>query len=1082
MKRFVFVLSLLLFVGINLLQAQGVQVEGNVTSADDGSALPGVSVVVRGTTIGAVTDFEGNFSITVPDELAVLMFSFVGMLTQEVPVGSLTVVDVQLQTSTTALDEVVVTALGISREAKSLGYSVQDVDAKEINVTSSTNLKSSIVGKVAGVQYVGQSGSKLGSSGRIRIRGAVSMTSDGDALYVLDGIPVSDPNVIDMENVENVSVLKGPNATALYGQRAEYGVIMITSKKARGQGISVELNSNTTWDKVAYLPNYQNEYGGGYDGEGEWETLDYAAGHPWTGDPWPSYLEPFDGQKFIHDGYADESWGPKMDGSQYVSWENWWPDSPYYGETTSFSPQPDNIKDFYDTGVTSKNSVAVSGSGSNYNARVSYTNIDQKGILPYSTLKKNMVNAAVSYEASKRLSVSTNFTFSDQTVNGDFDDSYSNQTTGTFNSWFARNVDMGKMRELVDLKTEDGHHASWNYWNPTYGEYFGTQNGGFWYNPYFWLKNYVDETKNKYVLGRIDVNYKIIDGLTLNFDATTNVRNWSNHYELPEIIAKSADPSLYNVWNSGFGNDKRSWVENNFSGAVRFDRTFGEFNLRAMVGGNIRTNSYDRFWANMATGSKTQGLVIPDVFTYSNAKLPVTPATTVWNKRVYSVYGNVSVGYKNLVYLDITGRQDWSSALPTDNNGYFYPSVGGSFVFSELIDASVISFGKLRAGWAQVGNDVGALRINPFLPLSTSPYYGLPQMYTNTQGVDPNISPSLNTSFEVGFDVNFFQDRVGAGFTYFNETRTNEIIAVDMSTSTGYNNYLTNAGSAQRTGIEVTLTGVPVRREAFVWDIFFNIGTSNTTILELPGDLESMAAPGGGDDWDFVNVTHELENKWGQLRGRDIATDANGNDIINAASGTYTYETGQYMGSILPDFVGGMLNNFTFFNLITLNVAVDFQKGGKFFSLSEMWGWYSGLLEETAGLNERGGEVRADPADNGGVRVVGVDTDGEAYDEYVDSYDYFTQHNANSLATEFIHDASFFKLRELGLTFNMPRQWLQNTFIKGASIGFVGRNLWLHTSKDNVHGWDPSELMGSWGENAQLPGTRSYGFNVRLTF
>jgi len=1082
MKRFVFVLSLLLFAGFNLLQAQGVQVSGNVTSADDGTALPGVSVVVRGTTIGAVTDFEGNYNITVPDGSATLMFSFVGMQTQEVAVNEQTVINVVLETSTTSLDEVVVTALGISREAKSLGYAIQDVDAEEMNVTSSTNIKSALVGKIAGVQHVGQAGSKLGNAGRIRIRGAVSMTSDGDPLYVLDGIPVNDPNVIDMENVENVSVLKGPNATALYGQRAEYGVIMITSKKAVGQGISVEFNHNTTFEKVAYLPSYQNEYGAGYDGDGEWEILDYAGGHPWTGAPWPAEFQPFDGQKFIHNGYADESWGPKMDDSQYVAWYNWWPDSPYYGQTSSFSPQPDNIKDFYDTGFTMKNSVAISGSGSDYNARVSYTNIDQKGLLPYSTLKKNMVNATLSFNASKRLTVSGNFTFSDQVVNGDFDDGYSNQTTGTLNSWFARNVDMGKMKELQDLETTNGYHASWNYWNPTYGEYFGTENGGFWFNPYFYLKHYVNETKNKYVIGKVDVDYKIIDGLTLNFNMTTNIRDWTRHYEVPEIIAKSADPGLYNVWNSGFGNDQRTWVENNYNGALRYDDTFGDFSVRAMLGGNIRTNSYDRFYANMATGSKTQGLVIPDVFTYSNAKLPVTPTTYLSNKRVTSVYGNVSLGYKSLLYLDVTGRQDWSSALPVENNGYFYPSIGGSFVFSELIDASVLSFGKVRAGWAQVGNDVGALRINPAYPLSSSPYYGLPQMYTNTQGIDPNIAPSLNTSFEVGADANFLQDRVGASFTYFNETRTDEIIAVDMSSATGFNDYLTNAGSATRTGIEVTLNGTPFRSETFTWDIFFNIGTSNTTIDELPGDLTSMAAPGGGDSWDFVNVTHELGNKWGQLRGRDIAVDDNGNRIVNGATGTYTYETGQYLGSILPDFTGGLLNNFTFFNLVTVSAAIDFQKGGKFFSLSEMWGWYSGLLEETAGLNDKGGEVRADVADNGGVHVTGVDTEGNVFDEYVDSYTYFSQHNSNSIATEYIHEASFVKLRELAVSFIMPRRIIENTFISNVSIGFVARNLWLHTSKDNVHGWDPSEMSRSWGENAQLPGTRSYGFNVKLTF
>jgi TonB-linked SusC/RagA family outer membrane protein len=1082
MKRFVFAWSILWFVGINLLQAQGVQVSGKVTSAVDGSALPGVSVVVRGSTIGSVTDFEGNYSITIPDGSATLMFSFVGMLTREVSVDGKTTINVVLESSSIALDEVVVTALGISRESKSLGFAVQDVDAEEMNVTSGSNIKSALVGKVAGVQHVGQAGSKLGEAGRIRIRGAVSMSSDGDPLYVLDGIPVNDPNVIDMENVDNVSVLKGPNATALYGQRAEYGVIMITTKKAPGKGVHVELNSNTTFEKVAYLPNYQNQYGAGYDGKDEWVVFDYAAGNPLTGAPWPEEFAPFDGQKYIFRGDADESWGPKMDGSQYVAWYNWWPDSPYYGQTSTFSPQPDNIKDFWDTGVTLKNTVAISGNGDTYNARVAYTNLDQKGLQPYTTLKKNMVNAVLSFDATKRLTLSGNLTFSNQVVNGAMLDYYANPTSGAFNQWFNRNIDMGKMKELQDLTTTHGYHASWNYWNPSLGEYLGTEKPAYWYNPYFLLKHIKLEDENNYVLGKVDIDYRVFDGLTLNFNMTTNVRNFRRRYELPEIVANSASPDLSNVVTSGFGNTKSTWVENNYNAAIRFDRTYGELNVRAMAGGNLRTNSDNEFFAYMNTGSKTQGLILPDVFTYSNAKLPVTPETYFANKKVYSLYANASIGYRSMLFLDLTGRQDWSSALPANNNGYFYPSVGGSFVFSELIDAGFLTFGKIRAGWAQVGNDVAALALNPSYPLSSSPYFGLPQMYNNTQSIDPNISPSLNTSFEAGFDVNFLRDRVGISFTYFNETRTDEIIPVDMSSSTGYDNYLTNAGSARRTGFEVTLNANPVRSDVVDWNIYFNIGTSNTIILELPGDLQSMDGPGGGSQWGFVSVTHELNNKWGQLRGRDIATDDDGNEVINAATGTYAYETGQYMGSILPDYTGGLLNELTLFNLVTIIAAIDFQKGGTFFSLSESWGWYSGLYEETAGTNDRGGLVRDDPADGGGVHVTGVDTEGNAYDDYVDSNTYFSQHFSNTIATKFIHEASFIKLRELGVSLNLPPSLLGATFIKGASIGFVGRNLWLRTSKDNVHGWDPSELSGSWGENGQLPGTRSFGFNVRLAF
>ena len=1081
MKRFVFVLSLLLFVGFNLVQGQGVQITGKVTSAEDGAALPGVSVVVRGTTIGAVTDFDGNYSITVPESATTLMFSFVGMVTQEIEIGNQTTVDVELEPSTTRLDEVVVTALGISRDKKSLGYAQQEVTSEEVNITSNPNIKAALAGKVAGVQIVGQAGSKLGDEGRIRIRGAVSMTTDGDPLYVVDGIPVDDPNIIDMENVKSISVLKGPNATALYGQRAEYGVVLITSKDATGGGVSVEINSTTTFEKVAYLPNYQNLYGGGYDGADEWTILDFDAG--FAGRPYAPEFEPLDGQRFIYSGYADESWGPAFDGEPYIAWYNYWPDSPYYGQTATWEAHPDNIKDFYDTGVTLKNSVAVSGGNDDFNARVSYTNLDQKGIMPYSYLKRNVISGSLRYHASERLTINANMTWNNAEVQGDFDDGYSNQTTGSFNSWFNRNLDMDKMRELKDLQTTHGYHASWNYWGAGYGTYFGTEKGAFWYNPYFWLENYQNIQNRNDFIGKINATYKITDHFELSADAMTTANKYNRYFEFPFALGNSAEPELYNGWASGgFGNYDRNTVENNFSGMLKYSNQFGEFDVQAFVGGNIRMNSYYRFNADMDIGDINQGLVIPDVFTYSNAILPVTPSTYKYNKEVRSLYASASIGWRRMIYVDITGRNDWSSALPAENNSYFYPSIGGSFIFSELINSSVLSFGKIRAGWAQVGNDVAALRINPTYPLSGSPYFGLPQMYTNATAVDPNISPALNTSYELGADVSFLDNRLGLSFTYYNETRENEIISVDMSTATGYTGYLTNAGSATRDGIEITLNATPIRFQNVVWDISINYGSSNSVINELPGDLESMAAPGGNDDWGFVYVTHELGNKWGQLRGRDIATDDNGNYIVNS-TGTYAYETGQYLGSVLPDFTGGILNSLTLFNLINLSASIDFQKGGKFYSLSEMWGNYSGLLEETAAINDRGTNVREDPADGGGVHVVGVTESGETFDEYVDSYTYFSQFQSNTIPSPFIHDASYMKLRELALSVNLPQSMLGNSFIKGVSVGFVGRNLWMiAVAKDNIHGWDPSELSRTYGENAQLPGTRSYGFNVKLTF
>nr|WP_321410149.1 SusC/RagA family TonB-linked outer membrane protein [uncultured Carboxylicivirga sp.] len=1082
MRRLALIMSLLLFAGLNAMFAQTTTITGTVTDTDS-EPIPGVSVVVRGTTIGTITRVDGTYSLSVPEDATNLLFSFVGMKTQDLLIEGRSKIDVVMVSEAIGVDEVVVTALGIKREQKTLPYAAQQVKAEQLNVTSDANIKNAIVGKVAGVQMVGQAGSKLGQSGRLRIRGAISMTSDSDPLYVIDGIPTSDPNMVDMENVESVNVLKGPNATALYGQRGEYGVIMITTKKAKKNGIAVEINSNTTFDKVAYLPNYQNEYGRGYDGEDEWAVMDYASGG-WGG-PYPDEFSVFDGEYYIVDAYADESWGPKFDGREYVPWYAVWPDSPYYGQTAKWEAQPDNIKDFYDTGVTLKNTVAVSGAGDNYRGRIAYTNIDQTGVLPYSTLKKNIINANFDFDASEKLNVGMHVNFSDQIVEGDFDDGYSNQTTGSFNSWFARDVDMGIMKELKDLKTTNGYSASWNWWGFDYASYFGNnEKGAFWFNPYFYLENYVNKNNTQRIVGDVHATYKINDKFEVSGSASTNSMFYERRYEVPYIIANSADPDYYNTWNSGFGNYWNSTMENNYNGFVKYTDKFGDFDIDAMLGTTYRTNSYKRFSADMATDSKTQDLVLPDVYVYSNTALPVTASTHFWNKKVNSIYGRASVGYKNMVYLDASLRKDWSSALPENNNGYAYPSVGASMIFSELItDKSIISFGKVRAGWAQVGNDVSALALNPVYPLSSSPYMGNPQMYTNSRLIDPNIKPALNTSFEAGFDVKFLENRLGLSFTYFNEVREDEIIPITLSSSTGYNDFLTNAGKAKRDGIEVVLDATPVKVNNFRWDLTFNFGKSNSVIEVLPGDLTSIDAPGGSDDWGFVLTTHELGNKWGQLRGRSIRLDDNGNKVINAETGLYDYETGQYFGSILPDFTGGLLNNFTLFDMVTLSAAIDFQKGGNFFSLTEMWGEYSGLLEETVGMNDQGNPMR-DPVDaGGGIHVVGVDTDGNPYDGYVEAQTYFGQFQSNTIASEFIHDASYIKLRDVSVTFTVPQKVLSSTFISNASIGFVGRNLWLiSVSKDNIHGWDPSELSQPYGENAQLPGTRSYGFNVKLTF
>jgi TonB-linked SusC/RagA family outer membrane protein len=1065
--------------------AQDITVSGKVSSAEDGSAIPGVNVLVKGTTNGTVTDSEGRFSISAPGT-GVLIFSFIGLKTQEISVGGRATIDIALALDATELTEVVVTALGVSRDVKTLPYASQEVKSKQLNITNDANLKNALAGKVAGVTVNGQAGSKLGQFGKIRIRGAISLTQDNDPLYIVDGVPVTDPNDVDMDNVESVNVLKGPAATAAYGQRADAGVIVISTKKGSADKISVEIANATTFDKVAYLPNYQNKYGGGYEGDGSWSTFNFADG---AGAGYLDEWAALDGQRALYadNNYADESWGPRFDGQDYVPWYAWWPDSPYFGETAKYSAKPNNVKDFFETGVTQKSSVAITGGGKNFKGRLSYTKLDQTGIIPYTWMKKDFINTSFEYTALEKLTVTANLRYTASKIRGDFDDGYGNQTSGSFNQWFNRNLDMTKMKQLRNLTTPDGVSASWNWWGP---DYFagggGYRKPAFWFNPYTYMEQYKIDQKNENFTGSLAATYKITDHLSVSAMASRTQTEYDRNWKVPFFISNSSAPELYNSWSNSFGVYRRSQYENNFNASLNYKNTFanGDFDVDAYLYGNLRHDGYDRFSAEMNPGAKSGGLIIPDLYSFSNAGEVPTPARFFYEKKVNSIYGRASFGYKGMAYLDLGYRKDYSSALPTKNNGYGYPSVGANFIFSEVLNVPFLSYGKVRAGWAQVGSDVGALLISQTFPTAAKPFGSSIVMYSPTTLVDPNLKPALNSSYEGGFDVKFFENRVGLSFTYYNETRTDEIISVSIPVTSGYTNFLTNAGETQRQGIEISVSGDVLKlNNGFTWNSMVNFSTYNVKVNELPGDLKAIANPGGSSDWAFIAVVNPLGGQWGELRGRAIKRDADGNKVVNA-DGLYEVEVDHDFGSVIPDFNGGFINTFGYKG-ITLQVSIDFQKGGKFYSESEMWGNYSGLLKETAGKNDLGNEIRnpvTGGEDSGGVHVKGVLEDGTPFDGYVEGYDYVTQWNANTIAEPFVHGASFIKVRDVSLSYDFAKL-MKLQFVKGFTVGVVGRNLArFGLSKDNKHKWDPSEMAQSYGESGQLPGLRSYGFNVKVTF
>lgn len=1090
--KFKGLLTLLLALVVQVTFAQQKKVSGTVTDAQTGEPLPGVNIQIKGTNKGTTTDFDGKFTITVSPE-DVLVFSYIGYQPKEVKVGDRTQLDVKLVPGE-KLGPVVVDITGEKKEVKTLSYAVQPVKAEELDISDISNVQAALSGKVAGAQVWEQAGSKLGYAPKIRIRGRISLSTDSDPLYVVDGVPVTDASVVDPDDVASIEVLKGPNATAIYGQRGENGVVVITTKSAKKGKFGVTVNSKVTFEKIAYLPKYQNWYGQGARGDGAWKNYDYGV-YSSIGYQRPEWSAPaFQGVRYNYLTVYDESWGPKFDGQDYMPWYAWVPGSPYFGQTAKWVAQPDNVKSFYDTGIYVKNNVSLFSGTDKYSARLSFANLDQKGTIPFSTYKRYYVTSNVTYNVTDNFKVGVQAIYSQFKRHGDFDDQYGNQTSGSFNAWFARDLDMSKEKELMNLKTPEGYFASWNWWGPllmavysNYGLTEGMKKPVFWFNHYTWVNRYDRNGLGNYLTANIWAKYNITKNLAVKVNFNRFQSNRNANYHLPYEIEYSSAHDLYTSWINSFGLHNVNRTEDNYNAWLLYNTDLtDDFKLDAMLGTTLRSQHYNRITNWMDPEDMENGMIIPDVYRFDNTKKPVIAIIDKRRKKVLSLYGKTTFSYKDLVFLELTGRQDWSSALFPNHNGYFYPSAGLTVNFSDF-DAfqdneflsNYISSGKFRIGWAQVGSDVPEHWIYPRYPImSDVSYMGYATLLTPNYTVDPNLKPALNSSFETGVDLKFLKNRLGLNFTYYYEKRKDEIIRQAISGATGYSQYLTNGGQSHRSGIELTLSGTPIQKKDFEWNMDFNFAQNKTIIDEVPGDAKEMFAPGGrrwshGDTWGRIALVHREGMEWGQLKGYDIRRDKNGNPVL-ANNGYYLRTKDQvYFGSVLPKFTGGFTNVFKYKGL-SLAAHFTFQKGGKFFSGSEVWGYYSGLYEET-GMN---GNREA------GVDVIGVDENGNAVKYNVSARNYYKQFHRTNIAGPFVHDASYLKLRELSLNYTLPKSILGNgKYLKSATVGIIGTNVWLiAVAKDNYHRWDPSELSQPYGEDAQLPGTRRIGLNVKLSF
>ncbi|MES2265522.1 MAG: SusC/RagA family TonB-linked outer membrane protein [Bacteroidota bacterium] len=1060
-----FLLIILVF-NVAVVSAQTRTVTGTVTAKSDKGPLPGVSIRVKEAQAGTVTDANGRFSVSVPAGGKTLVFTFVGFTTQEVAIGDQTTLNVQLAESSQQLGEVIVTALGISRQQKSLGYAAQQIKGENLTMTRQPDFNTALAGKVAGVQLLGGSGAKFGAS-TIRIRGINSLQG-GNPIYVVNGV-ITDPNAINNDDVESLTVLKGPAATALYGQRASEGAVVITLKRGSKNGIGVTVNQTTTLERVYTLPKYQNEYGGGTSQD--WNVYNYQAGDP-------EYLKGLNGIKY-YDYSVDESWGPKMDGTPYAPWYFWDPSNPGFGKLKPFVAQPNNIRDFYQTGVATNNNVAFSKAGDDYSTRISYTNLNRTGVSPNTKQRRNNLSFNGDVKLTPKLTVSANINVFQENLKNVPAEGYGTQTSGSFNQWFHRDIEMN---QLKNYRRADGTYTTWNISDPT------DLTPKFWDNPYTEAYVNTSEANNNRLYGNVTAAYNIRKDLKLSVIARGDYLNRDANSRV----------GSYTINPDAYSEDSYQYKEYDYVASLEYDHMFGK-DLSFRAGAYVESREDVTKYLSSGTNG---GLSVPELYTVGNSLDRPSTTSIRSTKVVNSAYGYTSFGYKQFLYLDLNIRNDVSSALPTNHNSYWYGGASGSFVFTEsgLIPKNdVLSFGKLRASVAKLGSDLPAYQIFQTYTLSTTPYGSSPVQFVPNTLPNANLKPTLSTSYELGTELHFLKgDRIRFDFNYYYRNTKDQILNLPVNGNTGYGAIAINAGSIINHGIEMSLGGTPVKTRDITYDLSFNIAFNRNKVAALyPGFNTLRTSPEGGGGstisgyqaagstgFGFVgspsfSVNSVVGQPYGQLIGSGFLRDASGNVIVDA-DGYPERDDNVNLGNILPKFTGGFTNNFNYKG-INFGFSIDYQYGGKFVSVTQQNLAGSGLALSTVGNNENGVPRRNDPSTGGGSLVKGVHEDGTPNTTYVDTRTLNEQYYSQ-LWEQYTYDATYIKLREVSIGYNLPKSWFGRIPLQSARFSIVAQNPWLIYTKAKVKGIDPSQLQTSFYEGGQLPATRTIGFNLNLNF
>jgi TonB-linked SusC/RagA family outer membrane protein len=1074
MKKIVSTLVLMTLCFSMAVIAQTRSVTGSVTDSK-GGPIPFAAVIIKGTKQGVTTDADGRFVIKAKtgDVLEVVAQ---GMLKKEVPVTAenIFVISIDRDEKETLAEVVVTTAFEIKKSSRTTPFSAQTISADNLNLIRQPNLNNALAGKVAGVQFRGQSPIALDRDAVLRIRGGSTLNGELGPIYVVDGTIVNSFD-INPDDVETLTVLKGANATALFGGRAANGAIVITTrKKNNSKGIGVELNSGITFDRVYILPKYQNSYMGGANPTlttYHWKTGDPVEWKALEGKGFPDYTD-------------DSSWGPAIQGQEYVPWYAWIPGHSRSFQTALLVAQPNNVRDFWETGITTNNNISLSKSGQGYTYRLSYTKQYVKGLLPTTSSDRNNLNLSVSADINQHFTVSTNITYSAQQINGTFNDGYANQSSGNFNQWFHRDLDMKIMKELRGLKTPIGTYASWNLSSNPDGydpsnplNFYG---GNYWYNHYTKLDQAPVGQNRQRLFGDASLKYKLnnhfyVKGTFRRNQLTTSAENIFTS-GLAASATQTGDLASYST-------SYNSYIEDNYELLSGYTQRFGNLDVSATIGGNkLSIREYG------LSASTAQGLNVPGLYSISNSKAQPTIGNTRNLSETKSLFATGDLEYKKFVSVTWALRSDWYSTLPSGNNRLVSPSVGAGFVFSEFTKNSIswLNFGKVFGSWGKKPRDLRVYANNFLYSVNANQWAGNFLMTTPDQLIDPNLKGSLITTYEAGIDLRFLKNKLGVNITYYNEDNNGEPVGVSQSGVSGYTSKLINAARIKKEGIEVLVNATPIITKNFTWQLSMNYSylIKNPVVQLAPGigtGGQTLLA-GGAFGTRFARAFQEVGSDWGQLIGGGIARNANGDMLVNPTTGLFVADATKHWGSVVPKTNGGIVNSFSYKNF-TFGFNLDYQVGGQFFSLSEMWGNFSGILAETAAINDNGKNVRNDVGAGGGVHVIAVSSVDQKtpVDKYVDVQSYFQQFYFNKVAEPYIHSLTYVKMREVNLGMNLPvTKWGLSKVLTAANFSIIARNPFLIYRKTT--NFDPSEISGLQGEDGQYPGTRSVGFNLKLTF